>query len=183
MTTSAPRAVPAQSPTAAQQTRGRPAAARAAAQNLTFELHKCVRNRWQLDAVFDDRTIALEAAKAFLGRTREQAAVRVVEVEARASEAVERVIYHGTTDKRGLAAAASKAGGSASPPAIRRRPAAARGRWALLTGSPRVFLLVALLAVAVTFAIINYHNSRTHPWAFDLPDAQKAHSVRSPWSE
>src|SRR5579885_3011036 len=62
-----------------------------------FEVHRFADDRWVLDAVFDDRTAAIDDARTMLARARSHMAVRVLKVEERRSGFVEWVIYDRAT--------------------------------------------------------------------------------------
>jgi|SRR6185437_3761700 len=47
---------------------------------LSFEVRRYTGNRWLLDAVFDDKALAVAEAKALMARNRALAAVRVMAV-------------------------------------------------------------------------------------------------------
>ena len=149
----------------------------------TFELHKQTRGRWQLDAIFDDKALALEEAKAFLARAREQVAVRVMAVEPRDSEFLEIIVFRGASNDRAKGAVEKDRKITTNIEVVRHgvrrgeRSFSLAGAWR----SPYLKMATALLALALVFAFLNYRNTQHSTYAFDLPDAQKSHSVRTPW--
>lgn len=148
----------------------------------TFELHKQTRGRWQLDAIFDDKALALEEAKAFLARAREQAAVRVMAVEPRDSEFLEIIVFRGANNDRKNAVDKERKI-TTNTEVVRHGVRRGEGGFSLagVWRSPYVKMAAALLALSLVFAFLNYRNTQHSTYAFDLPDAQKAHTVRTPW--
>jgi hypothetical protein len=174
-TTTAPR-----TPPKAQRAVGTPHP-----RGTNFELHKQIRGRWQLDAIFDDKGLAVEEAKAFLARSREQVAVRVMAVEPRDAEFLEIIVFRGANDRsKGVAGKERKITTNTEVVAhgVRRGDG---GGFSLagLRRSPVVTAGAALLALVLVFAFLNYRNTQRSTYALDLPDAMKSHTVRTPWQD
>jgi hypothetical protein len=154
----------------------------------TFEFYKQVKGRWHLDAIFDDKGLALEEAKLFLARARDYIAVRVMAVEPHDTEFLESIVFRGVSGERGKPAAAGKAKITTNTDVVEhgvrrgdgpRRPFSFRTAWR----SPYVKVGAVLLLLAGGFALLNHYNVQNHPNAFDSPEAQKAKSVRGPWNQ
>jgi len=151
----------------------------------TFELHKQTRGRWQLDAIFDDKALALEEAKAFLARAREQVAVRVMAVEPRDNEFLEIIVFRGANNDRSKSAADKERKITTNTEVVRHGVRRGEGGFSLagLWRSPYLKMAAALLALSLIFAFLNYRNTQSNPDPFDQPDAQKSHTVRTPWGD
>ena len=154
----------------------------------TFELYKQVKGRWQLDAIFDDKGLALEEAKLFLARARDYVAVRVMAVEPHDNEFLESIVFRGVSGERGKPTVAGKPKITTNTDVVEhgvrhgegpRRPFSFKAVWR----SPYAKIGAVLLLLVGGFALLNYHNAQTHPWAFDNPEAQKTHAVRTPWNQ
>lgn len=151
----------------------------------TFELHKQTRGRWQLDAIFDDKALALEEAKAFLARAREQVAVRVMAVEPRDTEFLEIIVFRGANNDRSKGAAGKERKITTNTETVRHGVRRGDGGFSLaaLWRSPYLKMAGVLLALALVFAFLNYRNTQLSPNALELPDAYKSHTVRTPWAD
>jgi hypothetical protein len=154
----------------------------------TFEFYKQVKGRWQLDAIFDDKGLALEEAKLFLARARDYVAVRVMAVEPHDAEFLESIIFRGVSGERGKPAAAGKAKITTNTDVVEhgvRRTEAQRQPFSFkaLWRSPVAKVGAVLVLLVVVFAVLNHYNVQNHPSAFDSPEAQKVKSVRAPWNQ
>jgi len=150
-----------------------------------FELHKQTRGRWRLDAIFDDKGLAIEEAKAFLSLAREQVAVRVMAVEPRDTEFLEFIVFRGANDR-------SKGGVTKERKITTNTEMVAHGirrgddagfSLALLWRSPYVKMSAVMLVLVIVFAFLNYRNEQQSPNPFNQPDAMKSHTVRTPWQD
>jgi len=168
-------------PPKAQRTAGAPHP-----RGTNFELHKQQRGRWKLDAIFDDKGLALEEAKAFLARAREPVAVRVMAVEPRENEFLEFIVFRGANTDRSKGAGNKESKITTSSEVVAHGVRRAEGKGfslARLWRSPYAKLGAALFALLLVFAFLNYRNAQRDPWAFDRPEAQKSHVVRTPWAD
>jgi hypothetical protein len=154
----------------------------------TFEFYKQVKGRWQLDTIFDDKALALEEAKAFLARARDYVAVRIIAVEPRETEFLEFIVFRGASGERGKSIAAGKAKITTNTDVVAHGVRRGDGQRKALSlaeiwASPYAKVAIVLLFLVAGFAFLNYRNSQTHPWAFNNPEAQKSHAVRTPWAQ
>ena len=154
----------------------------------TFEFYKQIRGRWQLDAIFDDKALALEEAKLFLARAHEYVAVRVMAVEPRDDEFLESIVFRGVSGERGKAAAAGKAKITTNTDVVQhgvRRGEGSRRPFSVkaMVRSPYAKVGAVLLLLVVAFGVLNHYNEQSHPDPFGKQEAQKPHAVRSPWAQ
>jgi hypothetical protein len=154
----------------------------------TFEFYKQAKGRWQLDAIFDDKGLALEEAKLFLARARDYVAVRVMAVEPHDTEFLEFIVFRGASGERGKPATAGKPKITTNTDVVEhgvrrgegpRRPFSFKAVWR----SPYAKVGVVILLLVVGFAVLNHYNVQNHPSAFDSREAQQPKAVRTPWNE
>ena len=154
----------------------------------TFEFYKQIKGRWQLDAIFDDKGLALEEAKLFLARARDYVVVRVMAVEPHDHEFLESIVFRGVSGERGKPVGAGKAKITTNTDVVEhgvRRSEGARPRFSFkaVWRSPYAKVGAVVLLLVYGFALLNHYNVQNHPDPFASQEAQKARAPRSPWSQ
>jgi hypothetical protein len=139
-----------------------------------FEVHRLLRRRWRIDAIFADRQSAIEDAKRIMQGRRGLDGVRVLRVEEQDQGFLEWTVYlsaHSRARRRRAGTVAV-----AAPLAPRPRPPAR----AAFNGASALTLAGLLLACGLL--ILFAHRPRTTEWVFDRPEAWQPHELRNPWT-
>jgi hypothetical protein len=146
---------------------------------VRYELLARRKRRWQVDGLVEDKTTAVEKARALLGRDPFVSAVRVVMLENRREGMAERTVCMVTArpSRNGKTAGLSRyLGAGRDEPFVtmarmRRNDNRSRSR--------REILWAAIVGLAAAGFLWYGLTRPTQPWAFDLPDAQKPHMIRN----
>jgi hypothetical protein len=141
-----------------------------------FEVHRLLRRRWRLDAIFADRQSAIEDAKRLMQAPRGLEAVRVLRVEERDQGFLEWTVY---LAGRPRAQRSWRRYGSvvAARPAPRRQRARAG-----VSGGSALLLAGLVIGCALLFLSAPRPRPTDAVWVFDRPEAWQPHPLRNPWT-
>lgn len=146
-----------------------------------YEVHRLDDDRWQLDAIFDDRMTAIDEARTQMTRARAVAAVRVLKVEEHEKTFVEWIVYD-----REANAPRTLSRRFAPPPReprfVRRRVSAGTSPLYAAREPSSVWALVTLFALGALLVVLAQWLEPKDVWLFDRDEARAPHALRNPWT-
>jgi len=148
-----------------------------------YEVHRLDDDRWQLDAIFDDRMTAIEEARSQMMRVRAIAAVRVLKVEEHEKTFVEWIVYDREAKApRALSRRFAPLPREREPRFVRRRVSAGAASLYAARERSSVWALVTLFALGTLLVVLAQWLEPKDPWLFDREEARTPHLLRNPWT-
>lgn len=147
-----------------------------------YEVHRLDDDRWQLDAVFDDRMTAIEEARNQVTRARAFAAVRILKVEEHEKTFVEWIVYDREAAPRTLSRRFTPLPRDREPRLVRRRVSAGAAVLYAAREPSSVWALVTFLALGALLVVLAQWLEPKDVWLFDREEARAPHLLRNPWT-
>lgn len=148
-----------------------------------YEVHRLDDDRWQLDAIFDDRMTAIEEARSQMMRARAITAVRVLKVEEHEKTFVEWIVYDREAKApRTLSRRLAPLPRDREPRFVRRRVGAGAASLYAARERSSVWALVMLFALGTLLVVLAQWLEPKEPWLFDREEARAPHLLRNPWT-
>jgi hypothetical protein len=148
-----------------------------------YEVHRLDDDRWQLDAVFDDRMTAIEDARNHMTRPRAFSAVRVLKVEEHEKTFVEWIVYDREAHApRTLSRRFIPLPRVSEPRLMRRRLSGGLASAYAGREPSSVWALVTLFALSALLVALAQWLEPKDVWLFDREEARAPHVLRNPWT-
>jgi hypothetical protein len=148
-----------------------------------YELHRLDDDRWQLDAIFDDRMTAIEEGRSQMTRARTVAAVRVLKVEEHEKTFVEWIVYDREANSpRTPSRRFAPLPRDREPRFVRRRVSAGMSPLYAAREPSSIWALVTLFALGALLVVLAQWLEPKEVWLFDREQAHAPHTLRNPWT-
>jgi hypothetical protein len=148
-----------------------------------YEVHRLDDDRWQLDAVFDDRMTAIEEARSHVSRSRAFAAVRVLKVEEHEKTFVEWIVYDREAKApRTLSRRFAPLRGDREPRFVRRRVGAGAASFCAAREPSSIWALLTLFVLGTLLVVLAQWLEPKDVWLFNREEARAPHLLRNPWT-